>query len=48
MNISLYDNVLYLVLILIFIIAIIIKYLCLYVYKCDKEYNKKNIHNVYW
>jgi hypothetical protein len=45
MNLTFNDNVLYILIILILLTAILIKYLCVYTFKCDKQYNKKNIYN---
>ena len=36
MKLNFYDNMIYLVIIMILFIAIILKYLCTYVYKCKK------------
>lgn len=38
LNLSTSDNILYFIIIMILMIAIFIKYLCVYVYKCDKKY----------
>jgi len=40
------NNILYLILISIFLVAIIIKYLCMYVYKCDQNFKQGNIYIV--
>ena len=45
MKLTFNDNLLYILIIFILLIAILIKYLCIYIFKCDKEYNKKNIYN---
>ena len=37
MKLNFYDNMLYLVIILILFISIILKYLCTYVFKCRKQ-----------
>ena len=40
------NNILYLILISIFVIAIILKYMCVYVFKCDPKLKTKNIYIV--
>ena len=45
MKLTFNDNLLYILIIFILLIAILIKYLCIYIFKCDKEYNKKNKFN---
>ena len=44
-NLSFNDNILNILIILILLIVILIKYLCVYIFKCDKQYDKKNIYN---
>ena len=46
MILSTNEHIAYIILILILLIAFVIKYLCVYVFKCDEEYNKRNIYNV--
>lgn len=40
------NNILYWILISIFLVAIIVKYLCMYVYKCDQQFKHRNIYTV--
>lgn len=40
------NNIIYFILITIFVIAIILKYLCVYVFKCDPKLKDKNIYIV--
>ena len=37
MKLSFYDNMMYLIIILILFFAIIIKFLCVYIFKCNKN-----------
>lgn len=43
MNLTIYDNVAYIIIILILTIAIGIKYFCDYKYKCRKDAQKLNL-----
>lgn len=40
------NHIVYLILISIFLVAIILKYLCVYVFKCDPKLKDKNIYIV--
>jgi hypothetical protein len=40
------DNIIYLLLIAILFISIIIKILCIYVFKCEEKYIKNNYYKV--
>lgn len=40
------NHILYFILISIFVIAIILKYICMYVLKCDTKLKDKNIYIV--